>query len=756
MQWLDWIIVFFPLAVLIGLAVYSKRYARSVSDYLVAGRVAGRYVLSVGDMAAGLAVITFVAGCEQYYQTGFAVAFWGAVSTPITLFIALSGYIVYRWRQTRCLSFGQFLEMRYGSKFFRIFCSLLRTVAEMGANAIGPAIAARFFIYYLELPHSFTVCGISCSTYICLVTVCTALSVFFILQGGRISLLITDCFQGILFFPILMLLVAFILCKFSWFQDIAPVLTNRVAHQSFLNPYDISELRDFNVIAIVVFIVGSVLNRGAFIGNDTSGAGRTPHEQKMAGVLGAWRNALSTVALLLLGIIVIVFMNEPRFLGDKGDFRASNTQVRQNLSAQVLSEVVKDPVQREKALREVRGITLAQEAEKLSRPISNKDNLDTEYYKAVQTGLGTSPEANYQFQQFRSVFQQMMMPAVLRAILPVGMVGMICLLMIMLMVSTDAGRIFNASATLVQDVVLPLCRTRISPEKHLRILRVMTMLVGALFAVFSFFFIQLDYIFMFTTIIGALWCGGAGPVVVLGLYSRFGNLTGAWCAIIFGSGTSLLGLILQRNWALHVYPFLDRMGWVEHADAVLSALSSPFEPWIVWRMDPVKFPINSLEIYLFAMIFSVIAYIAGSYLTYKPFNLDKLLHRGEFAEAGAPEQVSQKWSFRSLFSRLIGITSEYTLGDKFIAWSVFVYSIIYHFGFCFIAIAVFNVFYRWPVEWWSIKFFVVGLIVPGIIAFITAVWFTWGGIVDMRRLFIDLNNEKDRNPEDNGQILKDR
>ena len=390
MQWLDWIIVFFPLAVLIGLAVYSKRYARSVSDYLVAGRVAGRYVLSVGDMAAGLAVITFVAGCEQYYQTGFAVAFWGAVSTPITLFIALSGYIVYRWRQTRCLSFGQFLEMRYGSKFFRIFCSSLRTVAEMGANAIGPAIAARFFIYYLELPHSFTVCGISCSTYICLVTVCTALSVFFILQGGRISLLITDCFQGILFFPILMLLVAFILCKFSWFQDIAPVLTNRVAHQSFLNPYDISELRDFNVIAIVVFIVGSVLNRGAFIGNDTSGAGRTPHEQKMAGVLGAWRNALSTVALLLLGIIVIVFMNEPRFLGDKGDFRASNTQVRQNLSAQVLSEVVKDPVQREKALREVRGIMLAQEAEKLSRPISNKDNLDTEYYKAVQTGLGVA------------------------------------------------------------------------------------------------------------------------------------------------------------------------------------------------------------------------------------------------------------------------------------------------------------------------------------------------------------------------------
>ena len=58
---------------------------------------------------------------------------------------------------------------------------------------------------------------------------------------------------------------------------------------------------------------------------------------------------------------------------------------------------------------------------------------------------------------------------------------------------------------------------------------------------------------MFTTIRCAVWLGGAGPIMVFGLYSRFGNLTGAWCAIIFGSGTSLLGLILQRNWAQSIY-----------------------------------------------------------------------------------------------------------------------------------------------------------------------------------------------------------
>ena len=47
-------------------------------------------------MLTGLSVITLVAGAEKYYQTGGAIAFWGAIATPVTIFIALSGYCVYR------------------------------------------------------------------------------------------------------------------------------------------------------------------------------------------------------------------------------------------------------------------------------------------------------------------------------------------------------------------------------------------------------------------------------------------------------------------------------------------------------------------------------------------------------------------------------------------------------------------------------------------------------------------------------------
>lgn len=220
MTWIDWLIVIVPIIALIGMAIYSRKFVRGIVDFLAAGRVAGRYVLCVGDTMAALSIITLVAGSEQYYQTGFAVSFWGAIGVPVSIFVSLSGFVVYRWRQTRSLSFGQFIELRYGSKFFRIFCSGVRTVSEMITNSLGPAIAANFFIYYLKLPHEVMICGINLPCYAIIVGLCLALALVFILPGGRISLIITDCFQGLIAYPIFVIIVGYIVLYFSWWDDI--------------------------------------------------------------------------------------------------------------------------------------------------------------------------------------------------------------------------------------------------------------------------------------------------------------------------------------------------------------------------------------------------------------------------------------------------------------------------------------------------------------------------------------------------------
>lgn len=752
MTWIDWCITIIPMAALIWMAFYSRRYARGVVDYLAAGRIAGRYVISVGDLTAGLSVITLVAGCEQNYQTGFAVGFWGAITAPVGVFIALTGYCMYRWRETRCLSMGQFLEMRYGSKFFRVFCATLRTIAEMVTNAIGPAIATNFFIYYLGLPHKIMICGVNLPCYAIIVALCLILALMFILPGGRISLLITDCVQGLLCYPVFVVIVGYIILNFSWTYDIAPVMWNRVPGQSFMNPYDVSELRDFNIFALIVSLCGSILNRAGWIGNDTSGAAKTPHEQKMAGVLGSWRNGFSWMMILLLAIVVIVFMTSPHFVG-KNRFDTNSTEIRQELSAKVLEEAIpNDEALRAKIIAKVKEVPSRVTQEYIDSPNSQQKNLDTPYFDTVRQELGDTPEGRYQFQKFRSLYQQMMMPTVVAKIFPVGMLGLFCLLMVMLLISTDDSRIFNASSTLMQDVILPMFKGHLPQAKHLLYLRLMTIGVAVFFLIVSLFFAQLDYINMFTTIMCSLWLGGAGPIMVFGLYSRFGNLTGAWCAIIFGSGTSLAGLILQRTWALTVYPFLEKMGWVEGLNNFLVTVSSPFNPWIEWSMDPVKFPINSFEIYFISMILSVGGYVIGSYLTYKPYDLDKLLHRGKYADG--PEPVKEKWTLRNIFSKIIGITPEYTRGDRIIAYSVFFYSVVYSVGIIFFGIVIWNAIWPWPHSWWTVKFFITTLLIPGIVGVISTIWFMIGGSIDAIQLFRDLKKRVE-DPNDNGQILND-
>ena len=89
---------------------------------------------------------------------------------------------------------------------------------------------------------------------------------------------------------------------------------------------------------------------------------------------------------------------------------------------------------------------------------------------------------------------------------------------------------------------------------------------------------------------------------------------------------------MQRNWAAVIYPWLERKQLVETVGNTLSLLSRPFNPLIVWEMNPLKFPVNSYEIYFLAIVFSIICYCTVSFLTCKkPFNLERMLHRGIYA-----------------------------------------------------------------------------------------------------------------------------
>ncbi|MBR6371916.1 MAG: hypothetical protein IKS20_01920, partial [Victivallales bacterium] len=138
MSWIDWLITLVPFCFVMWLGFYVKRYVTGISDFIACGRICHRYVITNQVLANALGLVTLVSYVEVHYKTGFALAFWSSLSLPLSITLSLLGIGTYRFRETRSLSVGQFLEMRY-SRSLRIFASFLRSIAEMLANMIMPA-----------------------------------------------------------------------------------------------------------------------------------------------------------------------------------------------------------------------------------------------------------------------------------------------------------------------------------------------------------------------------------------------------------------------------------------------------------------------------------------------------------------------------------------------------------------------------------------------------------------------------------------
>ena len=742
---IDWLIVLIPTGLVISLGMYSKKYVRGVADFLSAGRCAGRYVLSMGDVASALAVTGLIAYVEVHYKTGFAIAFWNSLIAPLTIAMGLYGYCSYRFRETRAMSLGQFLEMRY-NRAFRIFASGLRSVSEMLANMIMPAIAARFFIYFLDLPRTFTLFGISIPTFMLVIVICLVLAISLICCGGTLSMLIADSIQGMVLFPLMVVFVVFILWKFNWTQEIIPVMSDRVPGESFLNSFDVKNLRDFNLLMVFLTLVSTILHRASWIGAGYSTAARSPHEQKMAGVLGTWRGALNTLFYVLVALGIITVLNHR-------NFSAPAREIKIDLSRHIAEELV-SPVHRQDFMTRIEAIPEIRHRIGVDAPLSHKEDLDTPYLNAAHQAFreyeGEAP-GNAKFQQFRTLYYQLMMASGMHRILPPVIMGMFCLLMVLAMISTDDTRIFSASLTVAQDVILPFCKKPPTPAGHIRLLRIVSIGIGVFYCCGSLFMAQLDYINLFVTIMTMMWMGGCGPVMIFGLYSRFGNTAGAFASLISGMVLALTGILLQRNWADIIYPFLVSHGWEEPVGRCLETISAPLHPYVIWTMDPVKFPINSYEIYLFTMIVTLTIYCGVSLLTRKePFNLDRMLHRGIYSDSGEEKQPL-RMTPKTILAKMVGITEEYTRGDRVIAWGVFWYSFVYQFILSFVLVALWNLVSPWPLEWWGTYFFITTLLIPGIVAFVSTFWFGIGGAIDLFRLFRDLEHRR-ADILDNGQV----
>ena len=742
MTWYDWLITLVPLAFVMWLGFYSRKFLVGVSDFLVGGRVGRRYVLTTASLANCLGLISLVGYIEKCYKAGFAVDFWHVSVMLLILMQGLTGYCFYRYRETRAMSVGQYIEMRYSRKL-RIFSCFLRSIAEMVANMIMPAVAARFFIAYLDLPRKLHLFGLQIDTFMLIIIVTLTLAITLICTAGEISIMLTDTLQGLIFFPVVIVFTIFILTKFSWGREIAPTLMDRAAGESFVNSFDVKNIPIFNVTMVVCSLFSAMLTQLAGA-TGTQNAAINAHEAKMGNILANWRGTFTAVFFTILTLGIITFMHHQ-------DFALQAREVRLDISKSIAAEIIDTPAEREQFLQELGQLPVERHRIGVDEPFSDKHSVDDPFYNRAQEHFGIDGQGSYKTQQYRTLFRQLLLPVTMRHLLPPGLVGLFCMMILLFILSTDDSRIYSASATLVQDCIVPFYKSgTLPPKKHILFIRLVSIGVGVFFAIGSCFTAQLDFIVLFVSITYGMWMAGCGPMLVFGLYSRFGTTAGAWASLLSGMFLNLFGFIICRIWAPIVYPWLESHDWVDGTARVLTALSRPL-PGVNWEMNRLSCPINSYEFFYMGMFLSFFVYIIVSWLTCKePYNLERLLHRGKYDTEGKAD-IKSEWTWRNVWSKLIGIDPEYTRGDKVIAWTVFLYSFVFTFIVAFLGVIVWNIFQPWPTKWWANYFLVRFLLLPGAAAAVTSVWFTIGGIRDSILMFRDLKGRVG-NPLDNGMV----
>ena len=315
MHWIDWAIVIGLLILLTAGALYAKRYMKSVAGFLAAERCAGRYLLTLAAGMAGIGAISIVAEYEMFYKAGFCLKWWEMMKMPVTIIIAATGWVVYRFRQTRAMTMPEFMEMRYSRKF-RIYAGLICFLSGIINFGIFPSVGARFFMYFCDLPSwpvtLFGVFNIDLM-FALIMFILITISLFFTFMGGQIAVIVTDFLQGAFYEIVSIIILIFLLGYFSWPQ-ISEAMLMAPPEASMVHPFHTSEQGDFNATFYVIYIF--ILFYGYMSWQGTQGyscSAKNAHEQKMAGVVTTWKFYVVFLLVLMVPICMYVLMHHPDF-----------------------------------------------------------------------------------------------------------------------------------------------------------------------------------------------------------------------------------------------------------------------------------------------------------------------------------------------------------------------------------------------------------------------------------------------------------
>lgn len=520
--WFDWVIVVFLLVILNISAFFCRKYLRGVADFLVAGRKVGKYLgITSGEVAAGIGLVPLIGMLQAGYAGG--LAYWYALlgAGGFNLAIAISGWGIYRLRESRVMTINELIERRYGSHNLRVLSGIVSFLSAVVGTGILPAVGGNFFVYFCGLPLTVDLLGLQLSTVHIVSTILFAMALVFCFAGGQISVLLTEFIQGT-FILIMFIVVGFAVYRVVQWPDVEKVYLAQPNAFDLISPFGDASKNPFNIWFIGYMVFFNMYRLLCWAPSQSARQSATDAKEARLMMLFSY---------VKLGCGYGLFFYVPAAC-----FAVMHLDKFAPLATQIQSHV-----------------------DTISNPM---------------------------------VQSQMIVPIFMTKIFPVGLMGLFTATMLSAYLSSSGTLFLSFAGIFVQDIILPLRKTPLPPKQHIRMLRLGTVFVAAAIYLFSLFYTQTEYIYMYGELAMAIYSSGAGVVLLGALYWRRATKAGAWAAMLVGLSISVAGL---------AFPLV---------------------------FGKSLFGLNGMQIAAGASIISAVVYFVVSLLTPNPrFDLELLLDR---------------------------------------------------------------------------------------------------------------------------------
>jgi len=147
LQFVDWVIILFYFAFIIGMGFYLKRYTKSEEDFFLAGRRNTAWVAGIAFLSANLGALELLGMTGNTYKYGMYVAhFYWIGAIPAMLFLGI--FMMPFYYSSRIKSVPGYLKLRFDEKtrVLNGFAFAIMTLLVSGINLYAMALVLHTFV----------------------------------------------------------------------------------------------------------------------------------------------------------------------------------------------------------------------------------------------------------------------------------------------------------------------------------------------------------------------------------------------------------------------------------------------------------------------------------------------------------------------------------------------------------------------------------------------------------------------------------